>query len=266
MISQVTATTFHRFLSNGRTSPAIFTCEGPDLSRPEEFVVKLRGGLERRERGLLYELYASLLAAYLGILSPHPAIVSIEAELAAAIQAELAADPHRAQIIRDSVGLNFGSQFLVNLAVWPVDKYIPKTMREAAMRVFAFDALIQNPDRAYNNPNLGSRGEDLFIFDHELAFSFLLNIFPSQTPWKLTNEDYLSRHVFAKTLKGEPFPDDFLRRLNGLSGSELGSLSGQIPDEWKSEDLAKIAAHLGLLRDHAAEFAEEVIRRLEGGG
>ena len=210
MISQVTATTFHRFLGSGRTSPAIFTCEGQGLASPDEFVVKLKGGIELRERGLLYELYASLLANYLAIGCPKPAIVSIQEDLGRIVQDQLAGDPRRAQIISDSVGLNFGSQFLVNLTVWPVDKGIPQLMLEAALRIYAFDALIQNPDRAFNNPNLASRGDDIFVFDHEMAFSFLLGILPNQTPWRLEHEEYLGRHVFARKLKGVPFPDDFL--------------------------------------------------------
>ncbi|MGA7343598.1 MAG: HipA family kinase [Terracidiphilus sp.] len=262
MISQVTATTFHRFLGNGRTSPAVFTCEGSNLSAPDQFVVKLRGGLERRERGLSHELYASLLATYFGIQCPRPAVVLIERDLAEAIIEELPGDPHRAQIIRDSIGLNFGSQFLVNLTVWPVDKYVPITMQEAAIKVYAFDAMIQNPDRSFNNPNLGSRGDDLFIFDHESAFSFLLAIFPSQTPWRLITEGYLDRHVFARALRQVTFPADFLQLLSGLSNDLLHVLSEQIPDGWRSEDLPRIGSHLALIREHAAEFAEEVTGRL----
>ncbi len=265
MISQVTATTFHRFLRNGRTSPAIFTCEGPDLKGPEEFVVKLRGGLERGESGLLYELYASLLAEHFGIQRPRPVVVTLEADLADTIEATLASDLNRARIIKKSVGLNFGSQFLVNLTVWPVDKYVPEPMQEAAMKVFAFDALIQNPDRSFKNPNLETRGDELFIFDHELAFSFILDIFPNQTPWRLMNEQYLNNHVFAKVLKGIPFSDDFLRRLNSLSIDELEQFSQQIPNEWQLADLEKIEAHLKLMREHSTEFAQQVIERLEGG-
>jgi hypothetical protein len=262
VISQVAATTFHRFLGNGRTSPAIFTCEGPSHADPNEFVVKLKGGIERRERGLLYELYASLLASHLGIECPQPAVVSIDEDLARLVQDQLAGDPRRAQIIGDSIGLNFGSQFLVNLTVWPVDKGITQLMLEPALKVFAFDALIQNPDRAFNNPNLGSRGDELFVFDHEMAFSFLLNILPNQTPWRLEHETYLDRHVFARKLRGVPFPADFSQLLRMLTPDVLGQLALEIPDEWQCEDLQKIEAHIGLIRDHADEFAEEVRRRL----
>jgi hypothetical protein len=262
VISQVTATTFHRFLGNGRTSPAVFTCEGPDLSAPDQFVVKLRGGLEQRERGLSYELYGSLLATYFGIQCPRPAVVLLERDLAEAIVEELAGDPHRAQIVRDSIGLNFGSRFLVNLTVWPVDKYVPTAMKEAAIKVYAFDAMIQNPDRTFNNPNLGSRGDDLFIFDHESAFSFLLAIFPSKTPWKLITEGYLDQHVFARTLKQVTLPADFKQSLDALSDDLIDDLSNRIPDEWRSDELPRIGSHLALIREHSDEFVEEVTGRL----
>jgi len=47
-----------------------------------------------------------------------------------------------------------------------------------------------------------------------------------------------------------------------LSDGLLNGLSNQIPDGWKSEDLARIGSHLALIREHAVEFAEEVTRRL----
>jgi hypothetical protein len=203
-----------------------------------------------------------LLATHFGIQCPRPAVVLIERDLAEAVIEEFSGDPRRAQIVRDSIGLNFGSQFLVNLAVWPVDRNVPVAMQDAAVKVYAFDAMIQNPDRSFNNPNLGSRGDELFIFDHELAFSFLLGIFPNQTPWKLMGETYLDRHVFARALKQVPLPADFADSIAALSDGLLIDLAEQIPDEWGSEDLPKIGSHLALIREHGGEFIKEVTGRL----
>jgi hypothetical protein len=188
--------------------------------------------------------------------------VLLEEDLAAVVLGQLAGEDHKAQVIRGSIGLNFGTQFLVNLMAWPVDKSVSGPVQDAAMKVYAFDALVQNPDRAFNNPNLGSRGDDIFIYDHESAFSFVLAIFPSSTPWRLSTEVYLKDHVFARTLKQVPFPGDFLRRLGDLSGEITRYFSEQIPNAWRSDDLQKIEAHLSLMSEHAAEFAEEVTRRL----
>jgi hypothetical protein len=259
VIDRVTATTFHHFMGNGRTSPAIFSCEKDGETR--EYVVKLRGGMELGERGLLCELYASLLAGYFGLSCPRPAIVTIDEDLGRAVLDRFDPESKQARVLRGSIGLNFGTRFLVNLSIWPVDRPVPSIMRAPAMRIFAFDALIQNPDRKFNNPNLGSRDEDLVVFDHELAFSFLLSL-PNLTPWVLTNERYLEQHVFARVLKGEPFPEDFLSRLGHFSQETASILSNQVPEEWKSDELKKIETHLTLMSEHAAEFAEEVTRRL----
>jgi hypothetical protein len=188
--------------------------------------------------------------------------VLIEEDLAEAIASHLIDDERGRQIMQKSIGLNFGSQFLTNLSPWPVDKQIPGTLEEAAYKVFAFDALIQNPDRTFQNPNLGTRGDDIFIYDHESAFSFLLNIFPSATPWVMTSETYLDRHVFAKLLKQIPFPSDFTQCLADLSGKRIKNFSEQIPIEWHSSHLGEIESHLTLMQEHAAEFADEVTRRL----
>ena len=77
----------------------------------------------------------------------------------------------------------------------------------------------------------------------------------------LTTEDYLEQHAFARVLKGEVFPEDFLK-LSHFSQEIASILSSQVPDEWKSDELRKIETHLTLMSEHAAEFAEEVTRRL----
>jgi hypothetical protein len=122
-------------------------------------------------------------------------------------------------------------QVIPNLSSWPVDKRVSAVMREDAVRVFAFDALIQNPDRRFDNPNLGTRGNEIIIFDHESAFSFLLAILPSTEPWKLSAEVYLDNHVFARSLRHERLPDDFVERLANLSEAALAGIASQIPEE-----------------------------------
>lgn len=177
--------------------------------------MKIRGGLDRGPTGLLCELIASRLAAYFGLSVPEPAIVMIEADfadLAAGVKAKTA--PQEADRIRNSVGLNFGSRQLSGVTTWPVDKSIPEARLPAAAAVFSFDALIQNPDRRFSNPNLLTRGDEIFLFDHELAFSFLLDILPSEEPWRLESQRYLSDHVFRRALKSK-----VIRLVSGFTRS-----------------------------------------------
>jgi hypothetical protein len=137
-------------------------------------------------------------------------------------------------------------------------------MWQGAVDTFAFDALIQNPDRRYSpNPNLLARGDTFFIFDHEMAFSFLLVLFPSTTPWKLDDQPLLTDHVFFRKLKSKPIDlTGFTASLGGLSDGLLKEIVADVPAEWNNDNLPKIERHLRTVRDHAGEFAEEVRRFL----
>lgn len=136
-------------------------------------------------------------------------------------------------------------------------------MWQTALDIFAFDALIQNPDRRFNNPNLFIRGDGLLIFDHETAFSFVLALFPSATAWKLASQPYLTDHVFYRRLKSKPIDlTGFTASLGGLSDGLLKEIMADVPAEWNNDNLPKIERHLRTVRDHAGEFAEEVRRFL----
>src|SRR5712691_6522806 len=109
MVPLLAAIQFQRFMNSGRTLPAIFGCEDEWGTWVGEYVVKLRGGIETTESGLLRELVAARLAAHFGIASPDPAIVGIDEALAELIAK---AEPSRAAHIRNSIGLNCGTRLV----------------------------------------------------------------------------------------------------------------------------------------------------------
>jgi hypothetical protein len=139
-------------------------------------------------------------------------------------------------------------------------------MRQAAMNVFAFDALIQNPDRRFDNPNLLVSGDDVYVYDHESGFSFLLAIAPNRTPWTLDVEDYLDTHVFFRGLKGRPHDTmgaaDFVSRLKSLTDDTLRRITSDIPERWRENGSTEIESHLRELRAHADDFGFALDRRL----
>ena len=57
MIRRLTAIQFERFMTSGRTSPALCGCEDESGVMVGEYVVKLRGAI--LESGLLNELFAA---------------------------------------------------------------------------------------------------------------------------------------------------------------------------------------------------------------
>jgi hypothetical protein len=260
MIQMLHATQFQRFMTSGRTAPAIFGCEDASGTWAGEYVVKLRGGLDSGASGLMRELVGSRLATYFGMNTPEPAVIAIEPVLAELIAK--AQSLHAVRIL-GSAGLNFGTRLVAGFSTWPVDKFIPEAMWQTAADIFTFDALIQNPDRRYDNPNLFTRGDAVFVYDHEIAFSFLLALLPSPTPWKLDTQPYLTNHVFYRKLKSKPIDiTGFTELLSGFSDAQLSEVTADVPPEWNNGDVLKIESHLRAMRVHAEEFAEEVRRIL----
>jgi hypothetical protein len=259
MIPRLKATSFERFMSRGRTTPALFSCEDQYGASVGEYVVKLRGGIEAGDAGLIRELLASKLAAYFRIASPEPALIEIEAELA-----DLVAETQPiGAVVRNSIGLNFGTRHLTAIRIWEVNEAIPPPIRRRAADIFSFDALIQNPDRRSGNPNLFRKGKDVHIFDHEMAFSFLLDVLPSPEPWRLDMQRYLENHVFYRGLKSQPIElEGFTAVLAGLSDEVIAEMVADVPAEWNNGTVNGIERHLRALREHASEFADEVRRFL----
>jgi hypothetical protein len=260
MIPRLNAVQFHRFMRAGRTSPALCGCEDELGNRVDDYVLKLRGGMEHGQTGLLCELIGSSLARYFGLTVPDPALVVVEPDFGELVAR---AEPDVADRVRNSIGLNFGSRLVTDLAEWPVDKAIPEAMWQAAVNIFAFDALIQNPDRRFNNQNLLTRGDHILVFDHEVAFSFLLTVLPAPEPWRLDQQQYLTDHVFYKALRKRAIDlGDVTAGLRALPGAALDGMIAEVPPEWNNERVRQIVRHLQLVSEHAEEFAEEIKRRL----
>lgn len=262
-IQHLRASAYLRKMLTGRTNPAIFKCEDLNGKNVGEFVVKLKGGIASGVTGLTCELISSLVAEELGLTTPTPAIVEIDPTIAELISPK---DSDVAEILRKSPGLNFGSQVLTGgYGVWPINKSIPASIRPLAMEIFAFDALIQNPDRKVNNQNLLWKSQEIFLIDHELAFSFLYHIGRPTDPWKLegTAGDFLNDHVFYKELKGQEIDlDRFQGALEAISDGDLAEAFDQIPRAWENDNVSRVSSHLKSARDHSAEFVKQVKWRL----
>ena len=124
--------------------------------------------------------------------------------------------PQHSATARNSAGLNFGCERLPSgVTTWPKDKPIPVLLRPLAAEVFAFDVLIQNPDRrkeSPNGPNLLWADDEIYLYDHEQAFSFLMGVLGWQPPWTGQGTEFCRNHVFFQQLTGIPHNFD---RLSG---------------------------------------------------
>lgn len=168
-------------------------CEDDNGNNAGEYVVKFKGGTETGVTGMACELIASLLADELSLARPSPAVVDIEPNIADILSAK---DSDVAAIIKKSGGLNFGSRVLSGgYGTWPVNKSIASSLAQLAAEIFTFDALVQNPDRRTNNPNLLWKGSEIYIIDHELAFSFLFQIGNPGQPWFRGETDWVGGRI-----------------------------------------------------------------------
>ncbi len=253
------AVSYQRTMVSGRTKPCLFVCEDPVSGILGEYVVKLKSGLETRENGLAAELVASQLAAALDIQTPEVAIINVDPLLA-----EVVSDQALARKIVESAGLNFGSKVLTGgFDTWPVGKSIPSSLFQVAAEIFAFDALIQNPDRSVIKPNVLWKADQLYIIDHELSFSFVYAIGSPLEPWRISLLPWLTNHLFYQHLKGRTIDlDRFAGALDTVSEGIINGIMLNIPQEWRSANMAKIQDHITQIATHANEFINEVRRTL----
>jgi hypothetical protein len=226
-------------------------------------VVKLAAGCEIR--GLVCEAFATLLADDLDLPVPQSFLVEITDDFARAVS-----DREVATSIRKSCGFNFGSRKLPpQFSTWPVGRPIPLALRATAAELLAFDGLVQNPDRHWNNPNCLVRGDELAIFDHDLAFSFLAGVIGSKPPWQTGGMDFLRfkphRHVFFDGLQGTAVSfGRLVGAFESIDQRRLSEYSKALPGQWRSGAHAaeRIVAYIGQLKEHLAEAIAEVARIL----
>jgi hypothetical protein len=198
-------------------------------------VIKWRVGIESKETGLICELMAALLKDDLDLPVPKPFIVEVPPNLTIGD-----GKPELTAIAKKSVGLNFGSQKLPQgIGTWPKDKPIPVLLRQLAAEIFAFDVLIQNPDRRRDNPNLLWSGEEIFLCDHEQAFSFLMGVIGWKPPWTGHGMEFCREHVFFQQLSGlQPDWSRMTGALDALTDARLDEYIEAVPNEWRKNSKA----------------------------
>jgi hypothetical protein len=252
MIPTLKAITFFKVLNTGRTCPCLMLCEDSEGTQIET-VVKLISGNESTPTGLVCELMASLFAQDLDIVVPTPFLIEIDADFYEGMtNAELA------DRFRSSRGLNFGSQYFnEGYTTWPLERDIPASLIPIAADIFAFDLIIQNPDRRKEKPNLLRKGDEIVILDHEMAFSFLRTLFhnPNEYPWLDKGINFIKDHIFYSSLKGKRLSWDRLQgALEAVDDNQFKMYINSVPAEWRldSDDPAvKICSYLKQARDNS---------------
>jgi len=241
MLELLIATRFEKVMGSGRTQPCLLVCEN-EAGEEVEVVAKLRGHPQIMPGGLLAEAVSSLLALDLDLPVQTPYRVEIEKAFADALP-----DAALRTVIQKSEGLNFGSaKWAPGYTIWPRDKTPSRDMKQSLTEIFAFDGLIQNPDRRQANPNCAFLGTDLRIFDHESAFSHFMSILPV-APWDTGGLAFLKDHIFFQSIRGGNLAlDRFQGALEAVDESRLDAYIEAVPKEWNGQTTTgpKIKTHL----------------------
>jgi hypothetical protein len=209
-----------------------------------------------------------MLAADLGLPVPACYCVRIEPDFLSALASTHAA---AAALLAGAVPVGFGSAKLPpGFAAWMPGRSISRGMQAAAAEIYAFDLLIQNPDRRPDNPNLQSKGERFAIFDHDLALVTEGVLFwrPPWEPGALAAIGAPEGHILRPGLRATT-PD--LGRLVGaweaIDDARLSAYGEAIPPEWTPTLQATQAMELALgflrdLRNNLGPAMREITRTL----
>lgn len=262
MLERVVASEFLGTVGNGRTQPLHLGCDRQDGSTIE-VIAKFSATCDEGVVNLAREVVAACLAGDLGLPIPTPYLVEITPEFI-----DVISDPGVRANVAASSSLAFGSTFITRqYSTWVTGTKISDAMTPIAAAIFAFDAIVQNPDRRDGNANCVVRGDECRIFDHELCFAHDKILF-WKPPWILDGLSSLrvpGNHIFRAGLsRKRPDFSAVSDQWQRLSDERLLEYEKAIPAEWAAAG-ATVTAALGLVggaRDNIAGCINELERVL----
>jgi hypothetical protein len=168
VLEHVTVTRYVTPLREGGSLPAIV--EADNLGT---YVMKFRGA-GQGPLALVAEIIAGELARRLALRVPELVLAELDPRIASSEP-----DPEIQDLLRASEGRNLGVDFLPgSFGFDPLGWTAP---RDFASQVLWFDALVQNVDRTWRNPNLLVWHGDIWLIDHGAALYFHHN-WPTADP------------------------------------------------------------------------------------
>ena len=239
MLERVTVTSYLAPLREGGSLPALV--EADNLGT---YVLKFTGA-GQGPLALVAEIIGGELARVLGLRTPELALADLDVRIAASEP-----DPEIQDLLRASAGLNLAVDFLPGSAGfdplgWEADE-------DFASELLWFDALIQNVDRTWRNPNLLVWHGDPWLIDHGAALYF-------QHDWSRADPakpfDARQHVVSGRATRLERAHDKLAPQV---TAAVLKRVTADVPAEWFGERGAD--AYIAQLLNRVP-LVPEVIRR-----
>ncbi|MFE1251130.1 HipA family kinase [Streptomyces sp. NPDC058735] len=219
MLKEVIATRFIAPLREGGSLPGLV--EADDLGT---YVLKFSGAGQGRKT-LVAEVVCGELARRLGLRVPRLVTVDLDAELGLGEP-----DEQVQSLLRSSAGTNLGMDFLSGALGF--DPLAFRVDPEEAGRIVWFDALVNNVDRSWRNPNLLMWRGELWLVDHGATMIWHHN-WPGAQGSAARPYD-ASDHALA------PFAPDVAAAAAALAPriteELLADVTARIPDVWLADE------------------------------
>jgi hypothetical protein len=239
VLDHVTVTRYVTPLREGGSLPALV--EADNLGT---YVMKFRGA-GQGPLALVAEIIAGELARRLGLRVPDLVLADLDPRIPGSEP-----DPEIQDLLRASEGLNLAVDFLPgSVGFDPLGWTAPP---DFASQVLWFDALVQNVDRTWRNPNLLVWHRDIWLIDHGAALYFHHN-WPTADPARpFDARDHVLRGRATRLAQAHA---EFAPRITETLLKEVTAL---VPGEWFGERGASAYIEDLLAR---APIVPEVIRR-----
>jgi hypothetical protein len=219
MLKEVIATRYITPLREGGSLPGLV--EADDFGT---YVTKFTGAGQGRKT-LVAEVVCGELARRLGFRAPGLATVRLDPVLGLGEP-----DPEVQELLKSSGGANLGMDFLSGALGF--DPLAFEVSPEEAGRIVWFDALVNNVDRSWRNPNLLMWHGELWLIDHGATMIWHHN-WPSA-------ETSAARPYDASDHALRPFSPDVATAAADLAPlvteDLLAEVTAEIPDVWLTDE------------------------------
>ena len=261
MLPRHTVTRFLRKSSSGRNGTCVVYCENEEGDELE-FILKLTAS-ECGIKGLVCEIIASQFAQDLDLRTPDPALLEITEDFA-----KIVPDSNVVDAMKRSTGWNFGTVKLPGqengppsfISVLPNRSLTPE-LRRSAGEIYAFDGIVENPDRRQTNPNCLQNRNELVMIDHDMAFSFVSGVLFWKPIWDGGDLNVLRDHVFHQHLRAHPLDlERLVGSMEAIPERRFGEYVLSVPEEWKGgrEIADRILNYLGDLKRNIIPALESI--------
>jgi hypothetical protein len=262
-LPEVHATVPFDILTSGVNKPQIVSAICSATYNQHQYVVKYKAADRMSDMACCFELMASFIGMEVGMHIPEPAIVIIDQKF---VDTLIGQDTYLTA--SKSLGQNFGCKYITGYSEALLKQQLSKKLLIEAQNVYAFDAFITNSDRGHNVPpklNMLTNGEKVLIFDHEIAFGFILELFKSKTPWIFTDKDltFMRKHHFYTSLNqdGTANFDQFINQMGFINEQFWNKAASLVPQDWMGH-FDSIKTNVDLFVQNRNEFKNQLYKSL----